>query len=64
MDGIVYGYRKKKTPDASGKFFVFQFDGADISNEDWKADTSALICFETRGAGVGEPVFMWKNPHA
>ncbi len=62
MSGTVYVFRKKKTPDPSGAFFVFQFEGSDISNEDWKNDVSSQVCFETRGLGIGEPIFMWRNP--
>lgn len=61
--GVVFGFRKKRNPDAEGKFFVFEFDGADISNEEWKQSVSSDICAETVGRGIGDPVFMWRNPN-
>ncbi|MNK14239.1 hypothetical protein D3C87_323380 [compost metagenome] len=60
-EGIVYAYRKRRKPDGENKFFVFEFEGADITNEEWKANVAQEVFTETVGAGVGEVIFMWKN---
>lgn len=59
--GIVYAYRKRREPDGDNKFFVFEFEGADISNELWKNDVETSVFFETRGIGEGDVWFVWCN---
>lgn len=60
--GTVYAYRKKLKPSGEqDKFFVFEFEGADVSNEAWKNDVETSVFFETRGIGQGDVWFVWSN---
>lgn len=63
-EGSVYAYRKKKDSSGKDKFFVFEFEGADLTNELWKNDVETSVFFETRGIGVGDVWFMWRNKNA
>lgn len=62
--GTVYAYRKKRNPIGDDKFIVFDFGDADLTNESWKSDAETNVFFETRGVGIGDVFFMWKNKHA
>jgi hypothetical protein len=59
--GPVYAYRKKSNPLGDDRFFVFDMEDADISDENWKEVAAREICFETRGVGTGDVWFMWRN---
>jgi len=60
-EDTVYAYRKKSNPLGDDKFFVFDMEDADISDENWKEVAAREICFETRGVGTGDVWFMWRN---